>query len=172
MKRSFIIYTFFVVLFLSASVFAQQSSKDICIDWKGRIDDTLNETYLPIYVEPEELNEQEVFQAIECLLKLEGNKNKARFSGATRTDQSSVPQFTPGEVSALWYISFLYYQKFDHAGGVIALSDNSGEFSSPGAIKEAYKSYRKWFEEVKKIGLIKAREQKLDPLAYTDIKWW
>ena len=171
MKRNFIIFAISAILSLSTSAFSQQSKQDVCIGWQGRIDDTLSSTYLPIYVEPKDFSEQEIFTAIECLLKLEGNKNKARFSGAMRTDISSVPQFTAVEVSALWYNSYLYYQKFDH-GGLIVLMDSSGEFNSPNAVKKAYKSYRKWLIKVKKIGLTKAREQKLDPLAYTKVKWW
>jgi hypothetical protein len=38
-------------------------------------------------------------------------------------------------------------------------------------VEAAYRSYRKWFEKVKEIGLGKAREQKIDPLDGSGISW-
>ena len=159
-------------IFLSSFSLSQNSQKNntnCCLFWQSKIDPTLGKS--KTYEDPLSLADDEVLLAIDCLLKLEGNKNEASFGGAVNPQVSSVPQFTAVEVSALYYISYLYYQKFDHAS-IVALDDSSGEFSTQNAITEAYQSYRKWFEEVKKIGLAKAREQKLEPLAHTRVKWY
>lgn len=54
---------------------------------------------------------------------------------------------------------------------VIRLYDGEGNRNSRRAIKKAYKYYREWFAEVKKIGLAKAREKGLDPLNDKDVYW-
>ena len=164
-----IILTFWIAV--AAPVNAQKKPKNTCIRWQARIDQTLGE--MPTYDRPEELTEKETLIFIECLLQLEGNRNKASFGGAVRTDASSVPQFTPVEVAALYYISYLFYQKFDHSNAsVVALADDSGEFSSKNSVKKAYKSYRKWFKKVKRMGLNQARQQKLDPLSGSGVAWY
>lgn len=157
------------LMFLSFPQSAQKNDTDCCLFWQSKIDATLGKS--KTYEDPLTLSDDVILVAIDCLLQLEGNKNKASFGGALRPEVSSVPQFTPVEVSALYYASYLYYQKFDHAD-VVALDDGSGEFSTQTSITEAYRSYRKWFEEVKKIGLVKAREKKLDPLAHSKVRWY
>lgn len=162
---------FVCIIALNYSGYSQKQDNKLnrCSFWQSEVDSSLTQS--DIIIKPKKLTDAEIFTAIDCLLKLEGNKNKALFSGATGLEASSVPQFTAAEVAALYYISFLYYEKFDHAS-VVALNDGSGEFSTQTAITEAYQSYRKWFEEVKKIGIKKARKRKLDPLAYTKVRWY
>ena len=53
-------------------------------------------------------------QAIDCLLRLEGNKRKAEFTGATNPYTSQIFEAATVEVAALFYISHLFYQKWDH----------------------------------------------------------
>jgi hypothetical protein len=45
---------------------------------------------------------------IKCLLKMEGNKNRAAFSGAVKLHVSQSFENTPADVAALYYISYLY----------------------------------------------------------------
>ena len=108
---------------------------------------------------------------IECLLKMEGNKNRARFSGAVKDYVSQLFENTPADVAALFYISYLYHQKWDHADAV-ALRGSDGSVNTPKVVQDAYRSYKKWFAEVKRIGLSKAREMKLDPLKHTKVTWY
>lgn len=108
---------------------------------------------------------------IECLLKMEGNKHKAAFSGAVKDYVSQSFENTPADVAALYYISYLYHQRFDHADAV-ALSGANGAVNTPEVIREAYRGYKKWFAEVKRVGLARAREMKLDPLKGTKVRWY
>ena len=75
------------------------------------------------------------------------------------------------EVAALYYISFLYTQKWDHASAM-ALRDEHGDIDKPEAVRRAFRSYRKWFDEVKRVGLFEAREMKLEPLKDTQVDWY
>lgn len=140
-----------------------------CQYWQSKVD---AEVASPFGVQKvDEKNPQVVMDAIACLLQMEDNKHPARFSGATNY---AVSQTFPGattDVAALYYISYLYYQKWNHADAV-ALEDEDGEINSPEAIRSAYESYRKWFEEVRKIGLAQAREMKLEPLKDAKVKWY
>lgn len=46
---------------------------------------------------------------------LEGDKSRGAFSGATHTAVSEIfPQSTV-KICALYYISYLFYEKYDHA---------------------------------------------------------
>lgn len=112
-----------------------------------------------------------VMHAIECLLKMKGNKHPAKFRGAIRLEVSQIFGNTTADVAALYYISYLFQEKWDHADAV-ALRGPDGDFNTPEIVAEAYKSYEKWFEEVKDIGLPKAREMRLDPLKYSQIRWY
>lgn len=112
-----------------------------------------------------------VMAGIECLLKMKGNKHPARFSGAISLTVSQIFENTTADVAALYYISYLFYEKWDHADAV-ALRGRDGDFNTPRIIAEAHKSYERWFQEVKGIGLTKAREQKLNPLKYSQLRWY
>ncbi len=157
------------LLFFCASVIAQNEVNNGCLKWQAEVDKSMEN--IPNILSPAKLKEPEILNAIECLLNLEGNNNEARFSGATNGNVSAVPPPATVEVASLYYISYLYYQRFDHAN-MIALIGEGGKYNIQRDIIEAYESYRKWFEQVKKIGLKKARKQKLDPLAYTTVKWY
>jgi hypothetical protein len=145
------------------------NAQDIpCEYWQAKIDPTINWANDNLR---EEADDAQILQAISCLLKLEGRKTASKLRGATRFDVSQG--FAPAsvEVAALYYISFLYFQKWDHAGA-IALQDHEGQIDKPEAVSQAYKSYKKWFEQVKKVGWSRARKMKPRPLADTTVHWY
>ena len=144
------------------------SQYESCEYWWSKADDTLPRSKEP---DPDLTDERVVMAGIECLLKMKGNTHPARFSGAISLEVSQIFDNTTANVAALYYISYLFQQKWDHADAV-ALRGPDGDFNTRQIIAEAYKSYEKWFEEVKKIGLAKSREQKLNPLKYSQLRWY
>lgn len=124
----------------------------------------------------DEKNLENIMEGIECLLKLEEDKSRAAFSGASSFSGAyGLKSPATVEICALYYISKLFYDKYDHASAVVLRYRNYEEnqsFNSDEAVKTAYESYRKWFEKVKEIGLEEARNQKLDPLEGTDVRWY
>lgn len=144
--------------------------KDKCCKyWQSKVD-----TKVQLSDERQEIdqnNPENILNAIECLLNLESNKNKAKFTGATKFEVSQIFEPATVDVASLYYISYLYYQKWNHADA-IALVDINGNINTPETIQQAYKSYRKWYKEVKKIGLQEAKKQNLDPLANSNIRWY
>ena len=121
--------------------------------------------------EPDLSDPRVVKGGIECLLKMKGNKHSAKFRGAISLEVSQIFTNTTADVAALYYISYLFHEKWDHADAV-ALRGPDGDFNTPEIIAEAYNSYEKWFAEVKVIGLSKAREMKLNPLKHSQIRWY
>jgi len=83
------------------------------------------------------------------------------------TARGNIPNPTI-EVAALFEIWAMFGQNGEIS--VIELHDENGK-NSRRAIRRAYKYYREWFEQVKAIGLSKAREEKLNPLRGKDV-WW
>lgn len=156
------------ILFLS---FVSANAQNKCVYWFSRVD---YDVKLPEnYKNPDETNTWEVMQGIECLLQLEGNRKWAKFSGATRNEVSQTFAFASVEVAALYYASYLYYQSFDSfTDAVVLRNDDNEKLSTRKSVRKAYKYYRKWFEQVKLVGLEKAREQKLEPLKDKDVSWY
>jgi hypothetical protein len=120
----------------------------------------------------DEENPAKIMQAVECLLKLEGNKNKAKFSGATNPRVSQLFEPATVEVAALFYVSYLFYQKWDHADAIALVGENNQKVNTPKTVKKAYKYYRSWFKQVKSIGIVKARKMKIEPLKGKDVRWY
>ena len=140
-----------------------------CEYWQSKADSLVR-----VAVKSSEVDETDpstIMFAIECLLQMEGNKHPAAFSGAVSLTVSDTFENTTADVAALYYISYLYYQKYDHADAV-ALRAPGGLINTPSVIHDAYQAYKKWFQEVKRIGLIRAREMKLDPLKGTNVRWY
>ena len=156
-----------VIGFLSIKTLAEMKSK--CQYWRSKVDATV--TSPEKTPEADVTDPQIVLAGIECLLKIEGNKHPAKFSGAVNDEVSQIFPRATADVAALYYISFLYYQKWEHANA-IALRGPDGEVNKSDDIREAYRSYRKWFEQVKRVGLAKARELKLEPLKDTKVHWY
>ena len=121
--------------------------------------------------EPDLSDPRVVMVGIECLLKMKGNKHRAKFRGAISLEVSQIFKNTTADVAALYYISYLFHEKWDHADAV-ALRGPDGDFNTSEIIAEAYKSYEKWFADVRDVGLPKAREMKLNPLKYSQIRWY
>jgi hypothetical protein len=145
-----------------------ECDSDSCEFWQAKADATLPRSKAP---DPDLTDSTIIMAAIECLLKMEGNKHKAAFSGAMKYYVSQNFENTPADVAALYYISYLYYQKYDHADAV-ALRGKDGSVNTPEVVSKAYRGYKKWFEKVKSVGLEKAREMKLDPLKSTKVRWY
>jgi hypothetical protein len=117
-------------------------------------------------------DDDSIVEAIHCLLELKGNKENSVFPSASTSLKVSGTFPSPSvEVAALYYISYMYYQKWDHSYAIV-LVDKSGQYNTSESIEAAYKAYQSWFEKVKEIGLQKAREQKLDPLAGSGVRWY
>jgi hypothetical protein len=140
-----------------------------CQYWGSKIDAELKPLVSAQNID--ETNPQMILDGIDCLLHMKGNKHRAKFSGATKPNVSQLFKPATVEVAALYYISYLYYQKWDHADA-IALRDEKGRIDKPESVRQAYQSYKKWFEEVKRVGVVKAREMKLRPLAHTKVHWY
>ncbi len=120
----------------------------------------------------DEKNTDNILEGIECLLRLEGDKSRGAYSGATHNRVSQLfPQATV-EVNALYYVSKLFFDRFDHANGIALQNIKDRTFNSEESVRAAFESYRKWFIKVKKIGLEEARKQKLDPLECSGIQWY
>lgn len=180
-------WTFFVgvmmIVISLTSVFAQAGSTE-CTSWHDRIlrrehnnvnkvgsaDEQLNldsSLGLPF----NEMSEHEVFKAMECLLKLKGNKRYSRFAAATRPDVSENFDAPTAEVAALYYISYLFLQKWDHGSAILLIGKDGGR-NGIDAIEAAYRSYKLWLTKLRAMGLTEARRERLDPLNNTDVRWY
>jgi hypothetical protein len=147
----------------------QAAPEGDCLYWQSRVDPNIR---LPKGVVPPDVsNEQNAIQAMRCLLDLEGNKSKSTIEGATRADTSQVFGVATVEVAALYYISYLYYENWGHAGA--ACLRRNGELTNDAVtVADAYKAYRRWFDKVKEIGLRRAREKRIAPLQGTALSWY
>ena len=164
------------ILLFCGSVSLAQEQINHCYKWQTQVDPKLER----IEIDEEMLNEQEILNGIECLLNLKGNKSVARFTGYTRLNlrASSRPPVIKKpatiEVAVLYYISYIFYNNWEHAGSVRLYNldyKNKPKFNTKKIVKRAYRSYGFWFKNVKKIGLEKAREQKLDLLENSGVSW-
>lgn len=145
-----------------------KTAQDKCLYWHSKIAPTATLVERPPL---DESNPEVIMEAIDCLLQLEGDKRPAKFGGATNPHVSQTfKEPAAVEVAALYYISYLFYQKWDH-GDVVALRNRKGEYNTPETVRKSYKTYRKWFGKIRKMGLEKARKLRLDPLADTNIYW-
>lgn len=123
----------------------------------------------------DEKDTKNILDGIECLLKLEGDKSRGAYSGAT---SFSGPAFMPEatvEINALYYISKLFYDNYKHTDALALRRpgfENNKILNSDEIVSIAFESYRKWFEKVKEIGLEEARKQKLDPLCGSGVRWY
>lgn len=159
-----------------SSVVCAQSYKSVKAEkpdnlyWYARISES---TRLPEgFVMLDEKDPQTALSGMEYLLTLENDKSQASFCGATHMGTNSPDVPCTVEVAALFYVSYLFYQRgWDHFANGIALVNEDGETNTPETISKAYKYYRAWFKKVKEVGLDEARVRGIDPLKGTDI-WW
>ena len=153
-----------------------------CRYWKSRVDATV--VYTPdksthavfpangafFSVESQLVDQGTFLKAAKCLLSLKGNAGPAKFQGATRPNVSQT--FGPArvDVAALYYLSYLFIGRFDHADAV-SLVDASGRDVEE-RVRIAFDLYGKWVQTIKKRGIEAARKENLDPLAGSGIKWY
>jgi hypothetical protein len=160
-----------ILLLFNNTVYLQTKktqAQNMCEQWIEKVDPSSGKTNIDA---DSTLSDNQIIEAITCLLKCEGNKNTARISGATHLYISQIfPQATI-ELAALYYISYLFTRSWDIADG-IALCDNNGTINPPKSIETAYEKYKEWFQKVQSIGIKAAREQKLNPLAGSGIHWY
>jgi hypothetical protein len=137
-----------------------------CDQWENQITASARKL-----IKVDQFSDDEIVQAISCLLRLKGNKNPSGFSGATSPEVSDILPHATVEIAALYYISYLFKGNIQHAYGV-ALVDKKGTYNSNEAVDIAYSAYRKWFERIKALGLAKAKAENLDPLKGTGVYWY
>lgn len=155
-----------LIVFIILGFQVMEAKADVCKYWQSQVD-----TETDVDFEVDETNPKNVILGIECLLKLEGNKKKGLFSGATNDRVSNIFPAASIEVCALYYISYLFSQDWQHANA-IALVGKDGAINSDESVRKAYESYRLWLKKIKKMGLQKARETKLNPLADSGVRWY
>lgn len=158
-----------VILYLYTATMAQK-----CEYWRSRVDLRYADTQLEV----DEKDPRNILRGIECLLAEQGNQRPSFLirSQVHISDMLPVPTV---EVSALYYISFLF--NGDHTfAEAVALSDDPPKFfgdppqlkyNSKATIGRAFRSYRKWFRNVKQVGLDRARRLNLDPLDGSGVQW-
>lgn len=164
---------YFIVVVLTLLSFVSVKAQDQCNYWFSRIDS--NVKLQENFKSPDESNSQEIINGIECLLRLQGKMGWSRKFGIPLSNEVSntFPPFPTIEVAALYYISTLYYQSPDSFTSAIALRRDGTEGTSDRkAVRKAFKYYRQWFEQVKKVGIEKARELNLEPLKDKDVRWY
>jgi len=148
---------------------ARPNSQRPCLYWYSRVDPRIK---LPQDEKVPDVNdERELQKGIACLLQLEGNENPSSIKGATSPRTSQTFSTTSVQVAALYYVSYLYYEKWDHAHAAV-LVDESSTKDQKKTVAKAFEAYRRWFGEVKKIGLHEARKAEADPLAGSGIRWY
>ena len=157
-----------IIFLFSFNLAFAQKTKTICQDWQSRIDSKTSFYFR----NDDDKTQEQIYEAIDCYLKLKGKKQSSNISGATRPDVSQLfLEPTSVEVAALYYITYLVYQKWDYADAPY-LVGRKGKLNTSKSVSEAYKSYKIWFEKVKKIGLEEARKQNINPLASSTVRWY
>jgi len=139
-----------------------------CKEWDKRVDPSWGPAGITLAQIP---RDAEVLVAIDCFLKHQGNKNRARFGGATNPRTSQILPDATIELASLYYISYLFTRDWQHGDGV-ALWNPEGIINPLSSIDTAYAAYRAWFERVRSVGLAEARKQRLDPLGGTGLHWY
>ena len=135
-----------VLLFVAPSVMAQKfKSIDVCYRWQTQVDVSLQR----IEIDESKLSNAETLEGISCLLKLQGNKKKARFTGYTRLNlnaSSSAPKIkrpATVEIAALYYASYIFYNDWEHANSVQIYNADTEKSNTKHNVERAYKSYQK-----------------------------
>jgi hypothetical protein len=159
-----------------------------CIRWKARIVGGVQAKKaptpagLPSGSDPDHvagLSEQEASEAIGCLLNMEDDRRPSRFAAITQPQISQLFAPPPANLAALYYVSYIFSGNWLHGGAIALRGPQTQESSARGeyvtrqeAISRAYEAYRRWFAEVKRVGLRKAREENLNPLSGTGLEWY
>jgi hypothetical protein len=176
-----------ILVFNMKEIYAQMKCNK-CDYWQSQVDSKMSfesnkqngKTDLKILIKSRDLksnsafinlNQDEIFFGIKCFLELKGKKYESKLNGTTRPDVSQRFGATSVEVAALYYISYIFYQKWDHADAPFLINSDK-KFNTDESVSAAYGSYEKWFTHLNRIGLEEARKQKLDPLASSGVSWY
>jgi hypothetical protein len=155
-----------LVMLMIFGIHAIDAKADVCKYWQSKVDRGTDVDF-----EIDEEDPRNIIRGIDCLLKLEGIKEEGLFRGATQYDVSQIFPSASVEICALYYSSYLFTQNWKHADA-IALVGNDESINSNESVKKAFESYRLWLRKLKKMGLRKARETKLDPLENSGVRWY
>jgi hypothetical protein len=74
------------------------------------------------------------------------------------------------QVAALFYASYLFTGRWDHAQAV-ELADDRGNKLPRRSVPAAFSAYESWFERIQRLGLSEARRNAIDPLDGTGMHW-
>jgi hypothetical protein len=148
---------------------ASSAQSNSCNRWRSLVDPKApHESPRPDF---DKLSDEEAFIGIDCLLAMQGIRRHGAFGGATRLDVSQLYPEATVELDALYVVSAIYNQKWQHAQG-IALMDKNGAILRPhAAAKRAFPFARKWYLRARKMGLPKMRELNDDPLKGSGVRW-
>ena len=139
-----------------------------CRVWNSQIDPAVHHESPP---NPITLSDTDALEAMNCLIKNRGNRTIAKIGGATNLAVSQQLPEPTVELAALYYISYIFTKSYQHADG-IALWDDAGTINPPHSIESAYSAYITWLNEVRKVGVSKARRLRLDPLNRSGLAWY
>ena len=164
-----VIFILFLALVANVTFLSAQEAS-LCDCWLSKLDPKILAP--KDCKEQKELTDQETLKIMKCLIAQKGNKSP--YIGVVlRNNVSDTFTSSPTEVVALFYISYLFYGNEDFADAMVLIYDfNLKKPNSDKSVKVAHKSYKKWLERVEMIGLKKAREMKIDPLANTKVSWY
>jgi hypothetical protein len=155
-----------LIVFMILGLQVMEAKADVCKYWQSQVDPEIDVDF-----EIDETDPKNIITGIDCLLRLEGKKKEGLFSGATKDNVSQIFPTASVEICALYYASYLFNQDWKHANA-IALVGKDGSINSDESVKKAFESYKLWLKKLKKVGLQKAREMKLDPLENSGIRWY
>ena len=155
-----------LIVFIILGLQVMEAKADVCKYWQSQVNAEIDVDF-----EIDESDPKNVLAGIDCLLKLEGDKREGLFSGATNDNVSNIFPNASVEICALYYASYLFSQDWKHANA-IALVGKDGIINSDESVNKAFESYKLWRKKLKKIGLQKARQMKLDPLANSGVRWY
>ncbi|MBV9240911.1 MAG: hypothetical protein JO314_02785 [Acidobacteria bacterium] len=145
-----------------------------CSYWQAKVDPKVPDVDRIV----DEAQSDQILEGIGCLLRERGNvRTGIPFD---KPEQSQILPKPSVEVAALYYASILYYGNDNFASGPALVSKPAEfdgplrtlRFNSPSYIEKAYESYTKWYCDVKRLGLAKARQEKLNPLANSGVEWY
>jgi hypothetical protein len=144
-------------------------------DLQIEIQGALTEVYDPDNVKA--LPDDDVLMAMECLLQLEKNNHKSTLGALARLEVSQIFGPVPINLAALYYVSYLYTQNWNHASAIALRGPGCEEgrweyVTRQKCVRTAYKAYRQWFAQVKEIGLERARASGLSPLKGAGLLWY
>ncbi len=119
-----------------------------------------------------DLSDSDAMSIFVRLIKNKGRQSNSAILNASLSPLNSQRFETPSvEVASLYYITYIFNGNSDFASA-IALQNGDDTINSKKAIAIAFRSYKKWLNRVKTIGIAEARRKKLDPLAGSDVRWY